>query len=264
MSIEAGCPWGLDIGCPAVDLGLELVRRWWHGLTGCCVASGEGGIDAGIGMGKSVVSRVLVDNGATINVFPPSRFKRLGYKPCDLVKTSVAVSGFNGRKSECLGVFSMHLEVGRQERETAFFVIDIIPTFNALLGRDWLHKAAAIPSTLHRELLLWVNSEIETIKADEYFCWDKGILHAETSKTVKDLTLDQRYKLGDPTVGPLVEPSGKFDYIVNNGTSHPKPDTGLIVPTGWGDELSAQDIEEVLQGVNSGRIWWRLTSQKKK
>ncbi|KAI4340695.1 hypothetical protein MLD38_025505 [Melastoma candidum] len=61
----------------------------------------------------TVVSRVLVDNGAIINVLHLSRFKMLGYKPHDLVKTNVVVSGFNGRKSECLGVFSVHLEVGR-------------------------------------------------------------------------------------------------------------------------------------------------------
>ncbi|KAI4341075.1 hypothetical protein MLD38_025845 [Melastoma candidum] len=196
-----------------------------------------------------LVGRVLIDNGATVNVLPLTKFRLLGYKSSELVRTDVAVSGFNGRKSECLGICSVHLGVGRHEQETAFFVIDIAPSFNALLGRDWLHKAAAIPSTLHRELILWLDSEIETIRADEYSCCDKGILHAETCKTIKDLTLDQRYKLGDPTVGPLGEPSGEFDFIVSYGTSHPKPDEGPIVPTGWGPDFTDKDMDEVLQEV---------------
>ncbi|XP_020574841.1 uncharacterized protein LOC110020902 [Phalaenopsis equestris] len=53
--------------------------------------------------------------------------------------------------------------------------------------------------------------------------------------------LRQRYENGDPTVGPLGQPSGKFDYLVEYSTVESKSnslnafDENLFSPTGWGD-----------------------------
>ncbi|KAK1424276.1 hypothetical protein QVD17_19601 [Tagetes erecta] len=45
----------------------------------------------------------------------------------------------------------------------------------------------------------------------------------QRKKKGSQFTLKQRYEAGDPTVGLLGEPSGKFDYYVLYGDSKPKP-----------------------------------------
>ncbi|KAK1424368.1 hypothetical protein QVD17_19697 [Tagetes erecta] len=45
----------------------------------------------------------------------------------------------------------------------------------------------------------------------------------DNQKKGSQFTLKQRYEAGDPIVGLLGEPSGKFDYYVLYGDSKPKP-----------------------------------------
>ena len=39
-----------------------------------------------------------------------------------------------------------------------------------LLGRDWLHANQCVPSTLHQQLVQWVNDEVEVVPADNSAC----------------------------------------------------------------------------------------------
>ena len=40
-------------------------------------------------------------------------------------------------------------------------------SYNALLGRDWIHRVGAIPSTVHQSVLLWTeDGKPDVIKAD--------------------------------------------------------------------------------------------------
>lgn len=110
-----------------------------------------------------LIKRVLIDNGASINILPLATFKKLERDANELVNTDVVVSGFNGRVSACLGVITISLRVGRREKETIFFVINVAPIFNASLGRDWLHKARDIPATLHQELDFWYNDKMKVV-----------------------------------------------------------------------------------------------------
>ncbi|KAK1431442.1 hypothetical protein QVD17_07901 [Tagetes erecta] len=52
----------------------------------------------------------------------------------------------------------------------------------------------------------------------------------QRNKKGSQFTLKQRYEAGDPTVGLLGEPSGKFDYYVLYGDSKPKPPPPLKHP----------------------------------
>ena len=49
---------------------------------------------------------------------------------------------------------------------TAFFVVETTTTYNALLGRDWIHPNFCIPSTLHQFLILWNGEDVEVVAAD--------------------------------------------------------------------------------------------------
>ena len=47
-----------------------------------------------------------------------------------------------------------------------FFVVRSITSYNALLGRSWLHKTYSIPSSLHQLLVMWNGKRYEIIYAD--------------------------------------------------------------------------------------------------
>jgi hypothetical protein len=47
-----------------------------------------------------------------------------------------------------------------------FFVVDTVPSYNVLLGRDWIPTNGCILSTLHHMLLLWNGSKFEIVHAN--------------------------------------------------------------------------------------------------
>lgn len=112
------------------------------------------------------VSKVLVDNGAAINILPVATMKKLGKDSHDLVPTDVLVSSFVDDITTTRGILPLNVGVGRQITLSAFFVIESRASYNALLGRDWIHAAACLPSSMHQALILWGQTGPEVIAAD--------------------------------------------------------------------------------------------------
>ena len=61
----------------------------------------------------------------------------------------------------------LELTIGSKTLATAFFVADVQGNYNVLLGRDWLHANQCVPSTLHQQLIQWVDDEVEIVRADD-------------------------------------------------------------------------------------------------
>ena len=83
-----------------------------------------------------LVSKVLVDNGSTVNVMPLRMLRALGRNIGDLIETKVSVSAFIGEISRTLGILHVDITVGSKTSLLAFLVINSISNYNALLGRD--------------------------------------------------------------------------------------------------------------------------------
>ena len=99
------------------------------------------------------VSKVLVDNGSTINVMPLRMLRALGKHIGDLIETEVSVSSFTGGISKTLGVLPIDIIIGSKTSLSAFFAINSTTNYNALLGRDWIHANWCVSSSLHQFLL---------------------------------------------------------------------------------------------------------------
>jgi hypothetical protein len=112
------------------------------------------------------VSRMLVDDGAAINLMPYSIFKKLERKDDKLVKTNLTLNGMGGNLMEAQGVISMELTVGSKSLATAFFIVEVQDNYSVILGRDWIHANRCIPSTLHPFLIQWINDEIKVVHAN--------------------------------------------------------------------------------------------------
>jgi hypothetical protein len=50
---------------------------------------------------------------------------------------------------------------------TTFFVIEGKGAYSLLLGRDWIHANCCIPSTMHQQLIQWVDDDIEVVQEDD-------------------------------------------------------------------------------------------------
>ncbi|GKV33401.1 hypothetical protein SLEP1_g41920 [Rubroshorea leprosula] len=112
------------------------------------------------------VNRVMVDNEATVNVIPSFMLRNLGKNYEDLVYTDVTISDFTSGVSKSKEVLPVALTVGSKTSMSAFFVVDSSVTYNALLGRDWIHSNWCVPSSLHQRLIFWNGGKTEVVYAD--------------------------------------------------------------------------------------------------
>ncbi|GKV17163.1 hypothetical protein SLEP1_g27699 [Rubroshorea leprosula] len=91
-------------------------------------------------MDGTPINRVLLDNGAAVNVLPTCMLYKIGKSLDDLVHTEVTISDFTRGVNRSRGVLLVELTVGNRTLMSAFFMADTVATYNALLGRDWIHS----------------------------------------------------------------------------------------------------------------------------
>ena len=97
-----------------------------------------------------LISRMLVDGGAIVNLMPDSLYKKFGGTGEERIKTNMTVSGFGGRDPiGAKGVTSMELTM----LALALFVSKVQDNFSLILGHVWIRANQCVPSTLHQILI---------------------------------------------------------------------------------------------------------------
>ncbi|XP_058752437.1 uncharacterized protein LOC131625607 [Vicia villosa] len=107
----------------------------------------------------TMLSRVLVDNGSSLNVLPKSSLMRLDYSGVEIRPSELTVRAF--------GEVDLPIMIGPQLFTITFFVMDIHPYYSCLLGRPWIHAAGAVTSTLHQKLKFATQGKIVTVCGEE-------------------------------------------------------------------------------------------------
>jgi hypothetical protein len=76
---------------------------------------------------RKLISRMLIDGSAAVNLMSYTMFKKLGRKDDELVKSNLTLNGMGGggNPMEGRGVISMELAVGSKSLATTFFVIEV-------------------------------------------------------------------------------------------------------------------------------------------
>ncbi|XP_070031043.1 uncharacterized protein [Nicotiana tomentosiformis] len=109
----------------------------------------------------SIVSRVLVDNGSSANIFPLSTLQKFKMGTEQIHMNSVCVRGFDGEGKDSIGDIMLELSIGPVEFTMEFQVLDVSVSYNQFLGRPWIHAAKAVPSSLHQMVNFeWDRQEI--------------------------------------------------------------------------------------------------------
>ncbi|KAL6129037.1 hypothetical protein ACLB2K_072390 [Fragaria x ananassa] len=106
-------------------------------------------------MDGTKVSKILVDAGATVSIMTVRTMTMLGIKKSSMIETTMTVKNFAGGVTKTLGILMVRLKVGPSNIIQGFFVTDYTAPYSCILGRDWIHRAASVPSLMHQELLMW-------------------------------------------------------------------------------------------------------------
>ncbi|GMQ03611.1 hypothetical protein CsSME_00049357 [Camellia sinensis var. sinensis] len=111
--------------------------------------------------------RGFMDGGASLNVMPYSTFQTTGIPQKHLVRQPISITGFGNQKIKTMGHVQLDLVVGPIRSTTKFHVIEAETTYQALLGRTWLHRYAAIPSTYHQCVKVIYNNEVVAVAGSQ-------------------------------------------------------------------------------------------------
>ncbi|CAL9031723.1 unnamed protein product, partial [Prunus brigantina] len=91
---------------------------------------------------RYTVAKVMVDGGAAINLLPHGMLSKMGRtrERFDSYTFDCHQLCFGGI-TKTHGILDVDVVVGSKKLKTAFFVVDTTSTtYNALLGRDWIHQ----------------------------------------------------------------------------------------------------------------------------
>ncbi|XP_070014306.1 uncharacterized protein [Nicotiana sylvestris] len=117
-----------------------------------------------------VVTRVLVDNGSSTNIYPLSTLNKLKVDDERIHKNIICVRGFDSGGKDLVGDIVLELTIGPVEFAMKLHVLDVDVSYNLLLVRPWIHAAKAVSSSSHQMVKFeWDRQEI-VMHGEENLC----------------------------------------------------------------------------------------------
>ncbi|XP_071924787.1 uncharacterized protein [Coffea arabica] len=114
-----------------------------------------------------MLPKVLIDNGSALNICPWSTLEKLGLQDIKLRPSGTIVRCFDGAQREPIEEVDLVDEMGPAQFQIACQIMNFPSIYNILLGRPWIHKSGAVPSSLHQLLKFIVNDKLIIIFAEE-------------------------------------------------------------------------------------------------
>ncbi|XP_070008604.1 uncharacterized protein [Nicotiana sylvestris] len=107
------------------------------------------------------ITRILIDGGSGLNIFPLVTLRTLGKSLHEIKDGAINVKAFDGSQRSTIGEISLCLQMGPTWFDVEFQVIDVMTSYNLLLGRSWIHAAGVVASTLHQAVKFeWNHQEV--------------------------------------------------------------------------------------------------------
>lgn len=117
----------------------------------------------------AVLSSVLVDTSSSLDMIPNGSLAKLTIEGLVMKPSELVVKAFNGSRRTVISEIDRPMKIGPHTFFITFFVMDIHPSYNCLLGRPWIHSAGAVSSTLHQRLKFVVNNKVVVVEGEEDF-----------------------------------------------------------------------------------------------
>ncbi|WJZ94855.1 hypothetical protein VitviT2T_013680 [Vitis vinifera] len=148
-----------------------------------------------VGCSGRRVPSVLLDNGSALNVCPLATAIALGYTPSDFGPSTQTVRAYDSTRREVMGTLEIELLIGPTTFITIFQVLRIPTSFNLLLGRPWIHRAGAIPSSLHQKVKFIHEGQVVVVQsAGDMFISAEPVLqisHSDDDLLLTGFTFDE-------------------------------------------------------------------------
>ncbi|RVW93289.1 hypothetical protein CK203_022372 [Vitis vinifera] len=127
-----------------------------------------------VGCSGRRVSSVLLDNGLALNVCPLATAIALEYAPSDFGPSTQTVRAYDNTRREVMGTLEIELLISPTTFVTVFQVLRILTSFNLLLGQPWIHRAGAIPYSLHQKVKFIHDDqitfdEVQTLEMEDFY-----------------------------------------------------------------------------------------------
>ncbi|RVW95318.1 hypothetical protein CK203_034202 [Vitis vinifera] len=177
-----------------------------------------------VGCSSRRVPSVLLDNGSALNVCPLATAIALGYALFNFGPSTQTVRAYDSTRREVMGTLEIELLIGPTTFVAVFQVLRIPTSFNLLLGRPWIHRAGAIPSSFHQKPVLEIShadddifligftfDEVETLEMED-FCRDFVAMSFDqhSSTVVLDIMQSMSYL---PGMGLGQRQQGPSDFM---------------------------------------------------
>uniref|UniRef100_A0A2N9HT98 Retrotransposon gag domain-containing protein n=1 Tax=Fagus sylvatica TaxID=28930 RepID=A0A2N9HT98_FAGSY len=131
------------------------------------------------------VQRVLVDQGSFAEIMYKGLYEKLGLEEANLANFTTPVFGFTGESTIPMGKTTLPILAGPISLQTEFIVVRGTSPYNAIVGRDWLHRMKAVPSTLHQKLRFPTEEGVMEINGDQVTA-KQCVLAAVAQKSPED------------------------------------------------------------------------------
>lgn len=85
---------------------------------------------------NTIVYKILVDDGATVNLMPHFLLAKIGKYDTDLRPHNMVLSNYEGKTGQTIGVIQVDIIVRSITRPIVFMVMASRASYNLMLGRE--------------------------------------------------------------------------------------------------------------------------------
>ena len=98
------------------------------------------------------VHKILVDPGSATDLLYLPAFQQMKVPLNHLNSAGRILSGFNEATTLTVGDIALSVKVGPITQQVLLSVVEDLGSYNAIVGRAWLHSMKAVPSTYHQTI----------------------------------------------------------------------------------------------------------------
>ncbi|XP_021865242.2 uncharacterized protein [Spinacia oleracea] len=142
------------------------------------------GLVISLPIGNALIKRILIDNGSSANVLFLEALQEMGLEEKNIIKRSTVLVGFSGESLRTVGEISLPTYAEGVNVMTKFNIVDCPSAYNVILGRPWIHKMKAVPSTYHQSIKFptkWGVMEIKGQQRDAKKCYETALKPSKSS-----------------------------------------------------------------------------------
>ena len=93
--------------------------------------------------------RVLIDPGSATDLLHLPAFRQMKDLLNKLRSACRILSRFNGATTLIVGDIALPVKAGTVTQQVLFSVVEDLGSYNAIVGRAWIHSMKAVSSTYH-------------------------------------------------------------------------------------------------------------------